>query len=372
MPESPTPPGYRIFGSPHRYLQGPAALEALPGWSDQLGSRPLFIADPFAWSLVHARLLNAYAGKSNAKAQLDYVGFSGEITHQSIRENVEKSKPHLPSVIIAMGGGKALDMGKAVSHALGCPVITVPTIASTDAPTSNSFAIYNDAHRLIAVERMPRNPYLVLVDTNIIAQAPARFLRAGIGDAIAKKFEGEAAFHAGASSSYKTRPLRIGLSIGDFCYQTIRAFSTEALAAVELGQTSQALENVVEACILGSGLGFENTGLSVAHAMTRGLMASPETCKSMHGEHVAYGLLIQLFLEERPANFMDDLLKFYEDIGLPRSLAQLGQTSVLTQETIDGIVMPTLDAPHIVNAPIPITRERMIAAIQTLERRSRL
>lgn len=370
MSDQNTSPGYRIFGSPHRYLQGPAALEALPGWSDQLGGRPLFITDALAWSLVHARLLNAYAGNGDVKAQLACVGFSGEITHQSIRENVEKSAPHAPTVIIAIGGGKALDMGKAVSHALGCPVITVPTIASTDAPTSNSFAIYNEAHRLIAVERMSRNPYLVLVDTGIIARAPARFLRAGIGDAIAKKFEGEAAFHAGANSSHKTRPLRIGLSIGDFCYQTIRTFSAEALAAVDLGKTSQALENVVEACILGSGLGFENTGLSIAHAMTRGLMASPETRQAMHGEHVAYGLLIQLLLETRPADFMDDLLKFYEDIGLPRSLAQLGQTSAITPEIIDGIVLPSLDAPHITNAPIPISKARMIAAIETLERRS--
>jgi glycerol dehydrogenase len=364
-------PNYRLFGSPHRYLQGPLALEALPEWTDRLGGKPLFIADEFAWSLVSQRLSQAYGTRDGA-ATLPHVNIAGEITHRTIADNTDAARRHSPSVIIGLGGGKALDMGKAVSHSLGCPVITVPTIASTDAPTSNSFAIYNDEHRLIAVERMPRNPELVLVDTTIIVQAPARFLRAGIGDAIAKKFEGEAASNAGANSSHKTRPLRIGLAIGDFCYQTIRAFAADALVAVEAHQVSPALENVVEACILGSGLGFENTGLSIAHAMTRGLMASSGTRQAMHGEHVAYGLLVQLLLEERPAAFIDDLVDFYDTIGLPRTLRHLGQNAAVTKEVVDSIVEPTMGAPHIINVPKTVNEARLTAAIHALESRSSL
>lgn len=361
--------GYRIFGSPHRYLQGPAALETLPEWTDRFGGNPLFITDELAWSLVSERLSHAYAVRSGTTGLPPHVSFTGEITHRTIAANADSARVHAPSVVIGLGGGKALDMGKGVSHALKCPVITVPTIASTDAPTSNSFAIYDDEHRLIAVERMPRNPELVLVDTTVISQAPARFLRAGIGDAIAKKFEGEAASNAGAKCAHKTHPLRIGLAIGNFCYETIRAFAADALAAVEARQVTQALENVVEASILGSGLGFENTGLSIAHAMTRGLMVSPETRHAMHGEHVAYGLLVQLLLEERPAPFIDDLLGFYKSIGMPRSLHHLGQQHTITTQVIDGIVGPTMGAPHIINVPKPVNEARLRDAIHALENR---
>jgi glycerol dehydrogenase len=46
-----------------------------------------------------------------------------------------------------------------------------------------------------------------------------------------------------------------------------------------------------------SGLGFESGGLSIAHAMTRGLSKVPGSREAMHGQQVAYGLLLQLMLE---------------------------------------------------------------------------
>ena len=95
-------------------------------------------------------------------------------------------------VVIGLGGGKALDAGKAVSLRLGVPVVTVPTVASNDSPTSRAVAMYDDEHRMASVDQLPANPHAVVVDTALIAAAPAHFLRAGIGDAVAKTFEAAA------------------------------------------------------------------------------------------------------------------------------------------------------------------------------------
>jgi glycerol dehydrogenase len=56
---------------------------------------------------------------------------------------------------------------------------------------------------------------------------------------------------------------------------------------------SPALERLVANTLL-SGLGFESSGLAVAHAVQNGLTAAPATHADFHGEKVAYGSLVQL------------------------------------------------------------------------------
>ena len=60
-----------------------------------------------------------------------------------------------------------------------------PTIASTDAPCSALSVIYTDEGEFDSYLMLPRNPNMVIVDTQIVAGAPARLLAAGIGDALA-------------------------------------------------------------------------------------------------------------------------------------------------------------------------------------------
>jgi glycerol dehydrogenase len=62
----------------------------------------------------------------------------------------------------------------------------------------------------------------------------------------------------------------------------------------------------------------------------------PGVAQSLHGEQVAFGLLVQLVLEKRPASFIDELVTFYGRMGLPRSLTELGlkQDAVAAAEVI--------------------------------------
>jgi glycerol dehydrogenase len=80
---------------------------------------------------------------------------------------------------------------------------------------------------------------------------------------------------------------------------------------------------------------------------------------------VAYALLVQLVLEERDSAFLNDMLRFYSEIGLPKTLAAMGVQ--LSNEALIEIAKPSLLAPHARNFERDVTTEEMIAAMQRLE-----
>ena len=304
----------RIFGSPDRYYQGPGVFDELGPILGPLGPHPLIVIDAFMLETLGARL---EATLSRAPVSATIRSFSGEITYAAIDGLIASLDGMVPTAAVGIGGGKSLDAAKGVALKLGLPVVTVPTIASNDSPTSAMIAMYDLNHVMVSVDKLPRSPEAVVVDTAIIAQAPARFLRAGIGDAIAKKFEAEGCLAGTGKTPFGTRPLHTAIVIADACYQTLRKHAADALEAVERREVNDALESVVEAAILMSGLGFENGGLSVAHSLTRGLVKARGAKEAVHGDQVAYGLLVQLAFESRPDIFLLDLMGFYRAIGLP-------------------------------------------------------
>ncbi|MGM0584147.1 MAG: glycerol dehydrogenase [Pseudomonadota bacterium] len=311
----------RIFGAPSRYIQGPGASERLAPALAAWGPRAAAVADPIAADLLGERLRDSARA---AGVDLSLNPFSGECTADEIDRQVELARLDGASAIVGLGGGKAIDTAKGAAQALGLPLIVLPTIASNDAPTSALIVIYDDAHRVAEARRTPRNPDLVLVDTEIIANAPARFLRAGIADGLSKTFEARQCMQAGGRNFLDGAPPEAALALADRAWNILRADGEAALADVEARRVTDALERVVEAAVLLSGLGFENGGLSLTHALMRGLTAEPELASRLHGELVAYALLVQLTLEGRDPAFLADLRAFHARLGLPRSLADLG------------------------------------------------
>src|SRR5919205_1191320 len=91
--------------------------------------------------------------------------------------------------IVGAGGGKVLDTARAAAADLKLPVVNCPTVASSDAPCSALSVIYTDEGVFQEYRFYRKNPDLVLVDTQVIAQGPVRLLVAGMGDALATWFE---------------------------------------------------------------------------------------------------------------------------------------------------------------------------------------
>ena len=348
----------REFAAGSRYIQGPGALARLWPLARELGGPAVMVADAGVLELLTDRVT---AGKGPEDRILP---FSGEITPTAI--DVLEEQSDAPHLVVAVGGGKALDAGKAFALRRGLPVMTVPTIASTDAPVSRGIAIYDDGHRLAQVLQLRVNPQVVLVDTAVIAAAPARYLRAGIGDALAKKFEAEAALAGGGLNKHGTRPLQAGLIMADGCYRVLRRHGVAAVEAAERGVPNADLEAAVEACFLLSALGFENTGLSMAHSVTRGLVKARQVAGVLHGFHVAYGLLVQFATEGRPDAEIADLRGFLASVGLPRTLGEMGMQDPADAD-LDAIANLILTSPHLGNVPCPVDHASIRAALARIE-----
>ena len=353
----------RIFGSPGRYIQGPGTISEIGRVAKSIGDVACLVVDAGVADLVGAPI-RASLAEAGVKAALE--PFSGEITYPVIEALTETMRAHHPALVIAAGGGKGLDVGKGVAERLRVPIVTVPTIASNDAPTSATYVVYDEAHTIAAIDRMGVNPHTVLVDTQLIANAPAKFLRWGIGDALTKTFEAAGCWAGRGKTPFGTRPLRTGMVIAEAGYQVLRRHAAKALAAVERGEVTDDLEATVEACILMSGLGFENGGLSIAHSLTRGLVKARGAMTAPHGEQVAYGTLVQLAAERRPDAELQDLAGFLRDIGLPVRLADLGMEEASVAE-IDEIAALTMTAPHVVNLAHEVGAQDVAAAMRRVE-----
>lgn len=351
-----------IFSSPSRYIQGPGVLDQLGTEVARIGRSALVVLDSGVRERLQARIA---ASHTSAQLPLQILDFAGEVTRPVINALCAAATTS-PEVVIGVGGGKALDAAKAVSLHFGARFVSVPTIASTDAPASFSAAIYNDAHEMVEVCLMPRNPDLVLVDTAVIAGAPLRFLRAGIGDAISKKFEAAACLAAKANTLHGAQPSHTGLMAADLCFTLIRRHGSAALAAITAGTLNDDVEALIEATTLLSTMSFENGGLSVAHAVARGLPMVPRASGSLHGEHVAYGLLVQLALEERDRAEVADILALYQALGLPTQLAQL-QLPNITEAEMQQLLDGTLGSPSLRRFVRPLGSDDLRAAIAQVE-----
>lgn len=352
-----------IFGSPSRYVQGPGTLNMLGAELTRLGKSAALVVD----AGVQAILLPAIASScENAGVSLSVISFSGESSPEGIAALEEQLSRLRPEIIVAAGGGKCIDSGKALSGRLNSHIATIPTIASNDSPTSHIYVLYDAEHRLLSVEKLPTNPDLVLVDTDIIVRAPAVFLRAGIGDCLVKKYEVEACVAAAGRNVFGSGPSMAALAMARSAYDILRADGLAALNAVAKQQTDASFERVVEACVLLSGLSFENGGLCIAHAMTRGLSAVKPVANALHGLQVAYGVTVQLVLEGRSEEFLADHAAFYREVGLPLTLADLGQSDI-TQDSFETIAGLTLAAPHMANFPSPVTAPQFVAAMRKAE-----
>jgi glycerol dehydrogenase len=237
-------------------------------------------------------------------------------------------------LIIVVGGGMAIDAGKVVAHEMKVPVIVVPTIATTNAPCSAMSVIYTDAGELVEYLPLNRNPDCVLVDTNSIAQSPARFLVAGMGDALATFWEADTCVRSGLANGVTgtTSPTLAALALARLTYDTLLEAGLPAKLAVERKVVTPAVEAIVEANTLTSGLGFENLGHAGAHSIHNGLLTANSAERKMHGEIVAFGVLVQLVLEGRPASALREVQAFCASVDLPLCLADLGLASPTVEE----------------------------------------
>lgn len=352
----------RVFASPSRYAQGPGATESLGREMRGLGLEgPVLMV---AGASTRRRLEDAWARSCAAAGyRYDVHAFGGQCCRREIAAGLASASALGARTVVGAGGGKAIDTARSVAAAVGLDFVSCPTIASTDAPTSAVSIIYSEEGEVVEIQTHPRNPALVLVDTAVILAAPARFLVAGMGDALSTWFEARACSRSGAANCRGGTMTASGLALAELCWNTLRADGAAALAAHAEGTLAPAFERIVEANTLLSGLGFESVGLAAAHAVHNGLSVAPGCHGALHGEKVAFGTLTQLVLEQAGDGEIRAVIEFCVSVGLPVTLAQIGLADVdgaLLRRMAQRAVQPD-ESTH--NEPFPVTAEMVARAI---------
>ena len=348
---------------PGRYVQQAGALASLSAEVARLGTHALIIAGGTAQRV----LIPSHESAWREQFQITTAGFSGECSDEEIERLANIGRSAACDVVIGMGGGKVIDTVKAVGHEIGARVVIAPTIASTDAPTSAVSVIYTPQGAFSRYLFLPRNPDLVLVDTAVIAQAPVRFLVAGMGDGLATWFEAESCRQSYSENQCGGLGTLAGYRLARLCFDTLLEYGVAAKTSCEQDVVTPALSHVVEANTLLSGLGFESGGLAAAHSIHNGLTQLQGTHDYYHGEKVAIGVLAGMFLTDCSSELIDEVYDFCESIGLPTTLADIGIGDASDEDLRTVADAACAEGETIHHEPCPVSPTSVFSALKTAD-----
>lgn len=337
----------KVIVAPSNYIQGNGEIKNLADYYLRYGSKKAYmIVDAFIKSKYEKEIIESFVEKG-----IDYelAVCGGECSDDEIAKHFDSLNG--ADVVIGIGGGKTLDTAKVVAYQAHIPVIVVPTAASTDAPCSRLSVVYTNEGVVEKYVFFNSNPDVVLVDLDIIADAPARFIVSGMGDAMATYYEAMASVRTGSTTMAGGLASKTALAIAKLCRDTLLEDGLKAKLAAEKHACSEAFENVVEANTYLSGIGFESGGVAAAHSIHNGLTALEPTHKFFHGEKVAFGVVCQLIMENSPD--LDLIIDFFKSVGLPvcfkdldlegvsdEDLMKVATMAVAEGETIHAMYMP--------------------------------
>lgn len=352
----------RALTAPGKYIQGPGEIKNLAKYSSRYGDRVLAFLGGSLFSMLLDELKAQYSPSNIVIEKFD--SREKEVTAAEIERLIQQYKDADIDVVVGIGGGKIIDIAKGVGHAINACLIIVPTAASSDAPTSALSVLYHEDGSHSHEVFYHSNPDIVLVDTDIVIQAPLRLLAAGMADALATYIEVRACMQANSPNFVEggcNRTLT-GIAIAQLTYDVILREGRKAKMAAESRLCTRSFEDVVEANTLMSGLGFENNGSTGAHGFQVGLCILPQCKWLLHGELVAFGILCQLMLENADMQEIETIVTFLIDVGLPVTLKELGILDNI-EVNICAVANAMVDGYHMQCEPFIVTKEMIYDAI---------
>jgi glycerol dehydrogenase-like iron-containing ADH family enzyme len=327
----------------------------------KLGKRPLLVGGDRSLSVTQTSLEPVLEQHNLKFASASYAPDCSETSLGKLRE---KANTHQADLIIGIGGGKALDTAKLLAHQCKLPIATIPTSGATCAAWTALSNVYSDEGAFLYDVPLAKCPDLLILDYNLIQTAPQRTLVAGIGDAIAKWYE------ASVSSGHSEQTLLIAAVQQARVLRDI-LLQKSLIALQEPG--GETWREVVDATVLLAGviggIGGAQCRTVAAHAVHNGLTHVAASHGTLHGEKVAFGILVQLRLEEMlqgnqlAAAARQQLLKFYGDIGLPQTLNHLGLENVTLTELKQAAEVACNERSDIHRLPFHVVVEQLMAAM---------
>jgi glycerol dehydrogenase len=347
-----------------RYTIGPEAYGALNSVLPPLGSRILLIGGKKALAAGLGALERALDGTGLKLAEV--VTYAGHCTLKDAKALSEKARDANAQIVIGMGGGKAIDTAKACAHYAGLPAVTLPTIAATCAAVTALSVMYHEDGSFDRFLFLKSPPEHAFIHTGIIAAAPSKYLRAGMGDSIAKYFESN--FSARGDELGYTDSL--GLAISRTCYEPLKKIGEQALHDCDWDTDSQALRDAVQSVIVSTGLVSllvrEEYNGALAHSLYYAMEDLPQIKACLHGDVVAWGALVQMMMDGQEEEGLN-VLHLLKKLKTPVTLYEMG---------LDTASPPFLKAvgnvpgqPDMRHLPYKVTGQMVLEAVKKLEDR---
>ena len=344
------------------YTLGSNAFEKFNEVCMCLGQNYILVGGKTALSVSRDKLLACISSEFN---KVDEVIYGTECYEERVIELYELYKNKNIDFVVGVGGGKAIDTSKYFANMLGVPVVTVPTIASTCAASSALSVIYTKEHTFSKFVYYKKPAFHCFIDTQIISDAPYKFLRAGIGDTLAKHYEVEFSSR-GKELDYSSE---LGLTISNMCNVPLMRYAKKALEACSKNLVCDELEKVILAIIITTGMvsmliNPEYNG-AMAHALFYGLTVLEGFEENfLHGDVVGYCTAVQLAVDDN----MDEAKKiteFLKSIDVETSMKE--RNIPCDRVYLDKVLDSALKDPDMNVIPYEVTKDMLFEGILKIE-----
>jgi glycerol-1-phosphate dehydrogenase [NAD(P)+] len=265
------------------------------------------------------------------------------------------------TLLVAVGGGRAIDVAKLAAARLGVPLIVVPTILASDGICSPVVTLTGaDGQRRSLGAAMPAG---VVIDLDVVGRAPLRYLRAGLGD-----------LASNITAVHDWRRAALGGEPYDELAASMALMGAQSALDVAWPPGPEDLHVIARGLVM-SGLAMEVAGSSrpcsgAEHLISHALDQLRGPAAGLHGEHVALGVHLATALQGAPGR--ERVGALLGRIGLPPVLATWG---IDAATVVDALALAPSTRPGRVTVLDELPPDRaelaaLVAATFSMERSS--
>ena len=339
--------------------------------------KPLFVTDK---DLVNLSFIKDIISKNKKKFEglKIFSNFTGNPTGENVDEGVKEFNKNNCDGVIAIGGGSALDVGKAIAFMSGqnrpiwdfedigdywkkaneekiSPIIAIPTTAGTGSETGRASAIINKKSGIKKIIFHPKIlPSIVILDPFLTIELSPKLTAATGMDALAHNLEAFCApnFH----------PMAEGIAL-----EGMKLIKNSLLIAFKDGKNIEARQNLLAASSMGStafqkGLGAIhslshpiNAQFNIHHGLSNAIfMPYVLTFNKSSIEKKIISICDYLNLEKNFDSFLKWILDFRKDLDIPNKLSDIMDCSNLN---LDQLSLMAFEDPSTSGNPKKISKD---------------
>ena len=324
--------------------------------------KPLFVTDK---DLVNLSFIKKIINENFKKFENFNVfsNFTGNPIGENVDEGVKEFKKNNCDGIIAIGGGSALDVGKAIAFMSGqnrpiwdfedvndywkranekniSPIIAIPTTAGTGSETGRASAIINKESGIKKIIFHPKIlPSIVILDPILTIELPPRLTATTGMDALAHNLE--------AFCSPNFHPMAEGIAL-----EGMKLIKKSLLKAFNDGKNIEARQNLLVASSMGStsfqkGLGAIhslshpiNAQFNIHHGLSNAIfMPYVLTFNKSFIEKKIVSICDYLDLKKNFNSFLDWIIDLRRDLQIPHKLSDVIEVSKIDLDKLSKMAL---------------------------------